>query len=69
MQETLILTNNMEYLPSLTERKLRFSEFMESCCGGSDMSDSGGDMESLPETDPTPLETKLDKVIKKKRRK
>ena len=33
------------------------------------MSDSGGDMESLPETDPTPLETKLDKVIKKKRRK
>jgi hypothetical protein len=59
----------MEYLPSLTERKLRFSEFMESCCGGSDMSDSGGEMEALPETDPTPLETKLNKVIKKKRRK
>lgn len=58
----------MKYNPSLTERKLRFSEFMESCCGGSDMSDSGGDMEALPETDPSPLETKLNKVIKKKKR-
>lgn len=57
----------MEYLPSLSERKKRFSEFIESCCGGPDIPDGVSD-DSLPETDPTPMDTKLDNVIKKRKR-
>jgi len=60
----------MNYLPSLEERKKRF---LESCCGGSDMgSDMGGlDSEAAytgDMTDPEPV-SKLDKFIKKRKRK
>lgn len=56
----------MDYLPSLSERRKRFSQYIESCCGGPDIPDEA--MNALPDTDPTPMDTKLDKVIKKRKR-